>query len=121
MIDSPPAPMPSSLLQAVNLEVHRAVAIRHQVVLRLAPADVHTIQGARKQIHRRGTKQAEMSGIERVLQSRLRALHGEIDLDLVRLAGLHCLAQIVHREEQEALGEREVFLQQSITLKATGA
>src|SRR5262249_13709476 len=46
----------------------------------------------------------------------LSALHREINLDLVAVARANRLTQIVEREEQEALGKREVLLQQPIAL-----
>ncbi len=58
-----------------------------------------------------------MAGIQCVLERRLRTPHGQKDFQLVAIAARQRLAQLAQLEEQEALGEREVFLQQPITLK----
>ncbi len=91
--------------EAVNLEIHRTVAIRNQVVFRLRRRRVHAIHGVREKIDGRSAEQPEVRGIDRVLEPGLHAIHREIQLQLFALAGAHSVCEAGHGEEQKPLGE----------------
>src|SRR6185437_7392627 len=67
---------------------------------------------------RRRAKEPEVARVERVLECRLGAAQREMDLELIPGALADTLAQAIEREEVEALGKGEVFLQQAVALEA---
>ena len=79
---------------------------------------MHAVHVAREQIHHRRREQAEVAGVERILQAALGAIERNVDLELIALEAGAKPVQVVQGEEQESVGEGEIFLQQPIAVEA---
>ena len=104
----------ADLGQVEDLVVHRPRAIGDDVVLVPAVADADAVGALFEQVDGRHAVQREVVGIDHALEDRVAAAEQQHQIDRLAGAARYRPRQSVHLEEQVALREGEVLLQQAI-------
>lgn len=114
------AAMAGDLGQGMNLEIQRPGAVGDHLVLMHSLAQVNAIGAAWKQVHRRGAEGHELGRRHRAFQGAVEAIEQHHQLQFLAAAALHTGAQPGEVDEQEAVGQGEILLQQAIPLEGPG-
>ena len=102
----------------MDFEIHGPIAVYHQVLLSIRRRIVNTIHLALEQVHRRSRMKPDMACIQRILERRLTVGEQQQQFHFVAADLRHGRLEAVHANEVEALREREILLQQPVSLEA---
>ncbi len=80
--------------------------------------ELDPVDAAREQVDHRCAAEAELGCLELVLECSLRPVQQDEQLALLGGAAAERIAQLGQREEQVALGQREIFLHQPVGREA---
>ncbi|MNN28154.1 hypothetical protein D3C81_1417130 [compost metagenome] len=107
-------------LQGMDLEIGGPGAVGDHVVLMHPIGKVQAVDTAREQVDRRGAERHELARADAALQALVEALEQNQHFQRLAGAALYGLLQPGKIDEQEALRQGEVLLQQAVALEGLG-
>ena len=107
-------------VDGIDLEVHRTVDVRNDVMFRVVRVQVDPVERAREEVDDGRAVEAELRMVQCVLEVRCTAIDEQQQFELVAGRPGQRRVESADREEQQPLGKGKVLLQQPVPLETAG-